>query len=96
MDIFIPYLFIFLLLPFFIYLIIFFQKESFDETKNLPPGTNGWPIFGENIELGLLGFSKFVRDRMEKYSTDVFRTSLLGEKVAVLCGAQVGFVIKSS
>ncbi|KAL1533771.1 beta-amyrin 28-monooxygenase [Salvia divinorum] len=88
MDIFIPYLFFFLLLPFSIYLILFFHKEASDDTKNLPPGTKGWPVLGENIDLGLLGLSKFIRDRMEKYSPDVFQTSLLGDKVVVFCGAQ--------
>ncbi|KAL1533772.1 beta-amyrin 28-monooxygenase [Salvia divinorum] len=93
MDIFIPYLFLFLLLPFSLYLILFFHKEDSDDPKNLPPGTNGWPILGENVNLGLLGLSKFIRGRMEKYSPDVFRTSLLGEKVAVFCGAQGNKII---
>ncbi|KAK3003470.1 hypothetical protein RJ639_019379, partial [Escallonia herrerae] len=30
---------------------------------------------------------KFIFDRMAKYSSNVFRTSLLGEKAAVFCGA---------
>ncbi|KAL1533773.1 beta-amyrin 28-monooxygenase [Salvia divinorum] len=88
MGIFMPYLFLLFLLPFSLFLIQFFHRGASNAPKNLPPGTKGWPIIGENVDLSLLGFSKFVRDRMEKYSPDVFRTSLLGENVAVLCGPQ--------
>ncbi|KAH6759403.1 hypothetical protein C2S51_019638, partial [Perilla frutescens var. frutescens] len=59
-----------------------------DDRKNVPPGSKGWPIVGENIEFSVLGPEKFVKDRMEKYSGEVFKTSLLGEKMAVFCGAQ--------
>ena len=48
----------------------------------------GWPFLGENMELTTLGSQKLVRDRMQKYSGDVFKTSLLGVKMAVLCGEQ--------
>ncbi|KAG5516727.1 hypothetical protein RHGRI_037461 [Rhododendron griersonianum] len=51
----------------------------------------GWPIVGETIEFGSTlrkGIpEKFVADRMAKYSPDVFKTSLIGEPVAVLCGS---------
>ncbi|XP_057793535.1 beta-amyrin 6-beta-monooxygenase-like [Salvia miltiorrhiza] len=96
MDIFIPYLFFLLLLPFSLYLILFFHKDDSDDASNLPPGSKGWPILGENVDLGLLGLSKFVRDRMEKYSHDVFQTSLLGEKVMIFCGAQGNKIIFTS
>ncbi|KAL0366863.1 UNVERIFIED_CONTAM: Beta-amyrin 28-monooxygenase [Sesamum radiatum] len=56
--------------------------------KNLPPGTRGWPVLGENVELAMSGRPKFIKDRMEKYSEDVFQTSLLGERMAVFCGAK--------
>ncbi|KAL0314195.1 UNVERIFIED_CONTAM: Beta-amyrin 28-monooxygenase [Sesamum angustifolium] len=45
-------------------------------------------MLGENMEFAVLGPQKFVKDRMEKYSPEVFQTSLLGEKMAIFCGAQ--------
>ena len=44
-------------------------------------------MIGENIAFVISGPQKFVNDRMRKYSPDVFQTSLLGEKMAVFCGA---------
>ncbi|GFP93735.1 beta-amyrin 28-oxidase [Phtheirospermum japonicum] len=56
----------------------------------LPPGSYGWPILGETLEFIRArnkGTSeKFVKDRMDKYKTQVFKTSLMGESMAVLCG----------
>ncbi|KAJ9537604.1 hypothetical protein OSB04_030337 [Centaurea solstitialis] len=66
---------------------LFFRTRSSSAT-NTPPGSGGWPIIGENISLGLLGPPKFIDTRMKKFSRDVFRTSLLGEKMAFLCGPQ--------
>ncbi|KAG6388813.1 hypothetical protein SASPL_150249 [Salvia splendens] len=40
------------------------------------------------MELDRLGSEKLVKERMQKYSRDAFKTSLFGEKIAVLCGAQ--------
>lgn len=57
---------------------------------NLPPGSYGWPILGESLEFIRTrndGCSrKSVQDRMEKYKSEVFKTSMLGESMAVLCG----------
>ncbi|KNA13824.1 hypothetical protein SOVF_113240 [Spinacia oleracea] len=39
---------------------------------------------------------KFIWDRMIKYSPDVFRTSIIGEKVAVLCGPSANKFIFSN
>ncbi|KAL1831064.1 hypothetical protein ACET3Z_000715 [Daucus carota] len=36
----------------------------------------------------LSGPQRFIRERRRKYSNDVFRTSLFGQKMAVFCGAQ--------
>ncbi|KAL6511143.1 hypothetical protein OROGR_022267 [Orobanche gracilis] len=57
----------------------------------LPPGSYGWPILGETVEflrsLKEGSSEKFIKDRMEKYKTsEVFKTSLLGVPVVVLCG----------
>ncbi|KAL8211360.1 hypothetical protein R6Q57_005797 [Mikania cordata] len=59
---------------------------------NLPPGSFGWPFIGESLDLLRAGWDgvpeRFVQQRMEKHSsTLVFKTSLLGDRVAVLCGA---------
>ena len=52
---------------------------------NTPPGSSGWPILGELLEF--CGKPEnFVRDRMEKYSSQIFKTSLLWEPMAVFCG----------
>ncbi|GFP83228.1 beta-amyrin 28-oxidase [Phtheirospermum japonicum] len=56
----------------------------------LSPGSDGWPILGEILEFigahkkGSL--VKITKDRMEKYNTQVFKTSLMGESTALLCG----------
>nr|BBG80450.1 cytochrome P450 716C54 [Avicennia marina] len=52
----------------------------------LPPGSFGWPILGESIEFLFGKPEKFVGDRMEKYSPAIFKTKILGEKTAVICG----------
>ncbi|KAH6801569.1 hypothetical protein C2S52_002033 [Perilla frutescens var. hirtella] len=82
------YLLPLLLLPLSLYLVSFLRKKGSNDLKNLPPGSKGWPMVGENMEFAMLGPQKFVKDRMQKYSPEVFRTSLLGEKMAIFCGAQ--------
>ncbi|CAA2962146.1 beta-amyrin 28-oxidase-like [Olea europaea subsp. europaea] len=68
-------------------LYLVFRKRGSDDSK-VPPGSKGWPMLGENMEFALQGPQKFVKARMSKYSPEVFRTSLLGEKMAIFCGAQ--------
>ncbi|KAL0366861.1 UNVERIFIED_CONTAM: Protopanaxadiol 6-hydroxylase [Sesamum radiatum] len=88
MEIFLPYVIpLLLVLPLFLYLISFMPEKG-SGNKNLPPGKRGWPVLGENMEMALSGPPKFIKDRMEKYSQDVFQTSLLGERTAVFCGAK--------
>ncbi|XWS16560.1 hypothetical protein CRYUN_Cryun34aG0099100 [Craigia yunnanensis] len=59
--------------------------------SNLPPGRSGLPFICESLEFlstGQRGHpEKFLYDRMAKYSSRVFRTSILGESTAVFCGA---------
>lgn len=58
--------------------------------QSLPPGRSGWPFLGETLEF--LRYNKrgcperFVADRVQEYKSSVFRTSLLGEQIAFLCG----------
>ncbi|KAK4409261.1 Beta-amyrin 28-monooxygenase [Sesamum angolense] len=73
-----------------LFLIIHIKSKSQNKVLNLPPGSYGWPILGETMAYlrGNIDGSpeKFVKERMDKYKTQVFKTSLLGESVAVLCG----------
>lgn len=79
-----PYL---LLLPIVPVLYFLLQKPSWGSSKDVPPGSTGWPLVGESIRFALAGPEEFVKERMNKYSPDVFQTSLLGERMAVFCGA---------
>ncbi|KAL8150925.1 hypothetical protein V2J09_020733 [Rumex salicifolius] len=59
-------------------------------TDGLPPGSTGWPVIGESLEFLSAGWKgkpeRFVFDRMTRFSSSCFRTSILGERVAVVCG----------
>ncbi|RZC70809.1 hypothetical protein C5167_033980 [Papaver somniferum] len=76
------------------FIFIFSSNKSLSSSdvdpSSYPPGKTGWPVFGETIEFlntARKGVPEiFIRERMKKYSKDIFRTSLLGESVAVLCG----------
>nr|GME08672.1 beta-amyrin 28-oxidase-like [Ipomoea batatas]GME21359.1 beta-amyrin 28-oxidase-like [Ipomoea batatas] len=67
--------------------IIYFITKPNTSKPNVPPGSTGWPVVGESIDMMLSGPEKYISDRMKKYSLEVFKTSILGEKVAVFCGA---------
>ncbi|KAF8392762.1 hypothetical protein HHK36_020999 [Tetracentron sinense] len=68
-----------------------FHRHKPQIPGNLPPGKTGLPFIGESLEFlstGRKGYpEKFIYDRMAKYSSKVFKTSLLGESAAVFCGA---------
>ncbi|KAM7477450.1 hypothetical protein LguiA_025663 [Lonicera macranthoides] len=70
----------------------FFYKSSSGTGIKLPPGKTSWPVIGESLEFLSTGWKghpeKFIFDRMSKYSSNVFKTSLLKEKTAVFCGAE--------
>ncbi|KAG6404307.1 hypothetical protein SASPL_136553 [Salvia splendens] len=83
METLMPY-FVAVLVPLCLYLLSLICRKG---CGRLPPGSVGWPILGENVEFALLGHQRLVKERMQKYSGDAFKTSLFGEKLVVLCGA---------
>ncbi|KAH7837520.1 hypothetical protein Vadar_014781 [Vaccinium darrowii] len=72
-------------------LFLFPKQSDGERRKNLPPGKMGLPVVGETIEFvssGRHGIpEKFVKYRMKKFSQNVFKTSLIGESIAVFCGS---------
>nr|GLL40460.1 wall-associated receptor kinase 3-like [Ipomoea trifida] len=86
MDTFLLYSLVFTVLYVSLSIIYFITKPNTSK-PNVPPGSTGWPVFGENIDMMVSGPEKYISDRMKKYSSDVFKTSIVGEKVAVFCGA---------
>ncbi|KAI3688337.1 hypothetical protein L1987_82049 [Smallanthus sonchifolius] len=85
------FVFFFLLILVSVWFLIRLNKPS--TTKNLPPGSFGWPFIGETLEFVRSGRDgtpeKFVRERIERYGSPlVFKTSLLGHRMAVFCGPE--------
>ncbi|OAY44512.1 beta-amyrin 28-monooxygenase [Manihot esculenta] len=89
MDILIAFVVLLITLP----LLFFMYKPKSNAAggKSLPPGNTGWPLIGESIEFLSTGRKgqpeKFIFDRMAKFSSKVFKTSLFLEPAAVFCGA---------
>ncbi|KAJ9167571.1 hypothetical protein P3X46_019193 [Hevea brasiliensis] len=80
-------------------LLYFLRHNKLRSTKNeaqallqTPPGSIGWPLIGETIEYlsttkeGIP--EKFINDRRKKYSSKLFKTSLLGQPMVLLCNAE--------
>jgi cytochrome P450 family 26 subfamily A len=67
------------------------HKYYLSSLNNLPPGNTGLPLIGESLEFLTTGQKgqpeKFILDRMAKFSSKVFKTSLFCEPTAVFCGA---------
>ncbi|KAK3206619.1 hypothetical protein Dsin_020665 [Dipteronia sinensis] len=65
---------------------IFFNKSK----DNLPPGRMGLPYIGETLEFLKASKKghpeKFLLDRISKYSSKIFKTSILTTPVMVFCG----------
>jgi hypothetical protein len=91
MDVFPGYLLQLVILSISLSFMIFCIYRHKPISPKLPPGRKGWPFIGETLEYAKASKrsnpEKFIADRMSNYSPDVFRTSLLGENVAVFCGA---------
>lgn len=89
-DLFFPYFIHLVALSISLSLIFLVYKKKFSNIK-FPPGRIGWPIIGEAWGFVMAGKrgtpEKFFNDRMKKYSTEVFQTSLFGDNMAVFCGA---------
>ncbi|KAA8538540.1 hypothetical protein F0562_028148 [Nyssa sinensis] len=85
MDAFYTYLLPFVIL-FASFSLVFRLRKCNVGTSKHPPENTGWPMVGENMEFVMSGPEKFVYERMNKYSPQVFQTSMLGEKMAVFCG----------
>ena len=67
---------------------LFYRQKA---GANLPPGRTGFPVIGESLEFLSTGWKghpeKFIFDRMAKFRSNVFRTSLLGSPAVVFCGS---------
>ncbi|XP_030972731.1 beta-amyrin 28-monooxygenase-like isoform X2 [Quercus lobata] len=63
--------------------------QSYASHPNLPRGKMGLPFIGESLEYLSTGRKghpeKFIYDRMAKFSSEVFKTSIFGEPVVVMC-----------
>lgn len=70
--------------------LLFYKRNQTSGKTLLPPGKTGWPFFGETMEFLSTGWNghpeKFIFDRVARYSSNVFKTSLLGYKAAIIIG----------
>ncbi|KAJ0703176.1 putative cytochrome P450 superfamily [Helianthus annuus] len=85
------------LTPIFIFLVLYLLWNVYKNQKtrrskiNLPPGSFGWLFLGESLALLRAHWDgvpeRFVEERIQKHGSPlVFKTLLLGERMAVLCG----------
>ncbi|XP_014496462.1 beta-amyrin 28-oxidase [Vigna radiata var. radiata] len=69
---------------------LFYRHNAKSSVPNLPPGNMGFPVVGESIEFISLWWKgnpeKFIYERMSKYSSKVFKTSIFGENTVMVCG----------
>ncbi|CAK8570804.1 unnamed protein product [Lathyrus sativus] len=72
-------------LPFIIFLLFFscfslllqWWKHHRHKDKHLPPGSMGWPYFGETLKLYTQNPNSFFSSRQKRYG-DIFKTHILG------------------
>ncbi|KAK7399661.1 hypothetical protein VNO78_10849 [Psophocarpus tetragonolobus] len=62
------------------------KRRKAGGTKNLPPGSFGWPLVGETYQFLFNKIEHFLQERIKKHSSEIFHTSILGEPTVVLCG----------
>ncbi|KAL1560644.1 beta-amyrin 28-monooxygenase [Salvia divinorum] len=78
---------------FLMFIIVAVMKRSRSRNKelNLPPGSFGWPLVGETFEFLRAGVDgepeEFVRRRVSKHSSQVFKSYIMGETMVFMCGA---------
>ncbi|WJX53338.1 beta-amyrin 28-monooxygenase [Trifolium repens] len=77
--------------PLFVLFLHFITRIIKLRKLNLPKGTLGWPIIGETYEFFFKANTeakriRFIQEKMKKYDSKVFKTSLFGENIAVFCG----------
>ncbi|RDY07019.1 hypothetical protein CR513_08912 [Mucuna pruriens] len=72
------------------FFILFYRHRSPFTAPNLPPGKAGFPVIGESLEFLSTGWKgvpeKFFYERMTRYSSSVFKTSIFGEPAVMFCG----------
>ncbi|KAJ1386141.1 Cytochrome P450 [Sesbania bispinosa] len=74
-----------ILIPFIASIYVLHKRKPCD-TKTLPPGSFGWPLVGETYQFLFNKIEHFLQLRVKKYSSEIFKTELLGEPTVVLCG----------
>ncbi|XP_038878724.1 beta-amyrin 28-monooxygenase-like isoform X2 [Benincasa hispida] len=71
--------------------ILFYRHKAQFAYPNIPPGSIGYPIIGETLQMVAHERNgqpeNFMFGRVAKYKTEIFTTSILGEPTAALCSA---------
>lgn len=80
------YSILFLLTVVFLGSTYFILKRRNSSIKKLPPGSFGWPFVGETLEFLYKSPEIFITERVKKYTSDVFKTKILGEATVIFCG----------
>ncbi|CAL5407263.1 unnamed protein product [Camellia sinensis] len=81
------FIYLFVILAFFsTFITIFSLRHRSNDSVKLPPRSFGWPIIGESIEFLFGKPNFFLNYWLKKYSQEIFKTKIFGEKTAVICG----------
>ncbi|CAK9329917.1 unnamed protein product [Citrullus colocynthis] len=71
--------------------ILFYRHKAQFAYPNIPPGSIGYPIVGETLQMVAHERNgqpeNFIFERAAKYKTEIFTTSVLGEPTAAFCSA---------